>query len=123
MPRAAIATAGFALGLAAFAVAAAGGLDTPRALRSRTVDPIFRVRTEDAPRAVQTLVDTSGVVEAAMYGRNVHVTVEDEMTGPETIRAALATAGVGQSAIEPVEPSLEDVFTSLVRAEGGAVIG
>ena len=98
-------------------------LDTPRALRARTVDSIFRVRTDDAPLAVQTLVDTPGIVEAAMYGRNLHVTVEDEATGPETIRTALATAGAAASAIEAVEPSLEDVFTSLVRAEGGAVIG
>jgi ABC-2 type transport system ATP-binding protein len=98
-------------------------LDTPRALRARTVDSIFRVRTADAPLAVQTLVGTSGIVEAAMYGRNVHVTVEDEATGAETIRAALATAGTAASAIEPVAASLEDVFTALVRAEGGAVIG
>ncbi|KPJ82752.1 MAG: multidrug ABC transporter ATP-binding protein [Gemmatimonas sp. SG8_23] len=98
-------------------------LDTPRALRARTVDPIYRVRTIDAPRAVQALVDASGIVEAAMYGRDVHVTVAEEATGPVAIRAALATEGVPVSGIEPVEPSLEDVFTSLVRAEGGAVIG
>jgi ABC-2 type transport system ATP-binding protein len=98
-------------------------LDTPRALRARTVDPIFRVRTSDAPRAVQILVDAPGIVEAAMYGRDVHVTVEEEVTGPATIRTALASDGVALLGIEPVEPSLEDVFTSLVRAEGGAVLG
>ena len=67
--------------------------------------------------------DEPGIVEAAMYGRVVHVTVEDEATGPGTIRTALASAGVDLTELEPVEPSLEDVFTSLVRAEGGAVIG
>ena len=98
-------------------------LDTPRALRARTVDPIYRVRTDDAPRAVQALVDTAGIVEAAMYGRDLHVTVEDEPAGPATIRAALTTSGIRVTDIDPVDPSLEDVFTSLVRAEGGAVIG
>ncbi len=98
-------------------------LDTPRALRARTVDPIFRLETEDAPRAVQALVHAPGMVEAAMYGRDVHVTVENETTGVDTVRAALAGEGLSVASIERVEPSLEDVFTALVRAEGGAVVG
>ncbi len=98
-------------------------LDTPRALRSRTVDAIYRVRTDDAPRAVHRLVETPGIVEAAMYGRDVHVTVDDLATGAATIGRSLAAVGLTATVIEPVEPSLEDVFTSLVRAEGGAVVG
>jgi ABC-2 type transport system ATP-binding protein len=98
-------------------------LDTPRALRARTVDAIYKVRTGHAPLAVQALVAASGIVEAAMYGRDLHVTVEDRAGGPETIRTILATAGLTTTTVEAVEPSLEDVFTSLVRAEGGAVIG
>ncbi len=98
-------------------------LDTPRALRGRSVDAIYEVGTNDAPRAVQALVDAPGIVEAAMYGRDVHVTVTDASTGPQAIRGALAAAGLAATSLERVEPSLEDVFTALVRAEGGAVIG
>ena len=79
--------------------------------------------TDDAPRAVQALLDAPQVVEAAMYGRDVHVTVDDPGSGPQAIRSILAAAGVAVTALEPVEPSLEDVFIALVRAEGGAVIG
>jgi len=98
-------------------------LDTPRALRSRVVEPIFEVSTDDAPRAVAALASAPGLHEAAMFGRALHVTVADAETGPASIRSALATAGVGLRAIERIEPSLEDVFVSLVRAEGGALVG
>jgi ABC-2 type transport system ATP-binding protein len=98
-------------------------LDTPRALRRRAVAPIFEVHTDDAPRAVEALIGVPEVVEAAMFGRNLHVTVEEAESGAEAVRSALAAAGREVRALHPIEPSLEDVFVSLVRAEGGAVVG
>jgi ABC-2 type transport system ATP-binding protein len=60
------------------------------------------------------------VVEAAMFGRAIHVTVADAATA-ERLPRALAERGVAASALAPVVPSLEDVFVSRVRAAGGAV--
>jgi ABC-2 type transport system ATP-binding protein len=98
-------------------------LDSPHGLRSRVVEPILEVWTDDAPGAVEALVGAPGVLEAAMFGRTLHVTVENEHSGANRIRSALAAAGHTPDDIRPVEPSLEDVFVSLVRAEGGAVVG
>ncbi len=98
-------------------------LDTPRALRSRVVEPILEVVADDAPRAVEALTSAPGVLDAAMFGRTLHVTVEEAASGTEAVRSTLASAGQSVHSIAPVEPSLEDVFVSLVRAEGGAVIG
>jgi ABC-2 type transport system ATP-binding protein len=98
-------------------------LDTPKALRQRVVEPILRVDTDHAARSVEALTGVAGIVDAAMFGRALHVTVEDERAGPAAVRAALASAGRTLHSIEPIEPSLEDVFVALVRAEGGAVVG
>ena len=98
-------------------------LDTPAALRSRVVSPILEVRTDDAPGAVEALLGASGVIDAAMFGRVLHVTVETAEDGPAVVTGALAAVGRRVTGIRLVEPSLEDVFVSLVRAEGGAVVG
>jgi len=98
-------------------------LDTPRALRNRVVEPILMVRTDDAPRAVDALSSVPGVLDAAMFGRALHVTVEQADDGERIVRRALEDAGREVDEIESIEPSLEDVFVSLVRAEGGAAEG
>ncbi len=81
------------------------------------------MRTDDAPRAVEALVGAPGVLEAAMFGRLLHVTVEDAEPGRAAVRRILADAGRTVEDMHTVEPSLEDVFVSLVRAEGGAAVG
>jgi ABC-2 type transport system ATP-binding protein len=98
-------------------------LDTPRALRTRVVEPILKVLTESAPHAVEALTGAPGIVDAAMFGRALHVTVEDAETGATRIRKVLGAVGSTVKDIHPVDPSLEDVFVSLVRAEGGARVG
>jgi ABC-2 type transport system ATP-binding protein len=98
-------------------------LDSPRALRKRVVEPILEVRTDDAPAAITALSGAPGVLDAAMFGRALHVTVEDIDAGRARVRSALERAGRRVDAIERIPPSLEDVFVSLVRAEGGAVVG
>jgi len=98
-------------------------LDTPTALRSRVVSPILEVRTDDAPGAVEALLGVDGVIDAAMFGRALHVTVESVEQGRAVIADALTAVGRSVTEIRPVDPSLEDVFVSLVRAEGGAVVG
>jgi ABC-2 type transport system ATP-binding protein len=98
-------------------------LDSPQSLRERVVEPIVRVTTDDAPRAVAALIGARGVIDAAMFGRSLHVTVEDLDRDTRNVRRLLEQAGRSVDAIEPIAPSLEDVFVSLVRAEGGALVG
>jgi ABC-2 type transport system ATP-binding protein len=98
-------------------------LDTPRALRNRVVEPILEVETDDAPRSVDALGRDARIIEAAMFGRALHVTVDDADSGADLIREVLAGAGCGVGQVRTVAPSLEDVFVSLVRAEGGALAG
>jgi ABC-2 type transport system ATP-binding protein len=98
-------------------------LDTPGNLRARVVEPILEVLTDDAPRAVEALSRAPGVLEAAMFGRTLHVTVDDTQGGEALVREILSSAGRAVADVHTVPPSLEDVFVSLVRAEGGARVG
>jgi ABC-2 type transport system ATP-binding protein len=96
---------------------------TPTALRDGFTEPLYELQTRDAPRAVEVLHQQPGIIEAAMFGRAVHV-VADARPGVEsTMVDALQRAGLEPHGLRRVQPSLEDVFVSLVRREGGAVVG
>ena len=97
--------------------------DTPEGLRGSMTEPLLELRTPDAPGLVEALKEAEGVLEAAMFGRGVHVVVEDEARARETLPSLLVTRGVLLEGMERVPPSLEDVFVALVRKEGGVVEG
>jgi ABC-2 type transport system ATP-binding protein len=98
-------------------------LDRPDRLRRDLHQPVLEVLTDDPARAVEALRDAPGVLEAAMYGRAVHVMVTDETAGLADVPRRLAAAGRRVDAVRPIAPSLEDVFVALVRRQGGAVTG
>jgi ABC-2 type transport system ATP-binding protein len=98
-------------------------LDTPAALRQAMGDPILAVATSDAPAAVPLLRDLPGVRDVTMFGRVLHAVVEREAEARQAISGQLDRAGIRWSAIDRIEPSLEDVFAELIRREGGAVAG
>ena len=98
-------------------------LDDPAGLRARMTEPLLEIRTSEPPHAVDALQKMDGVLEAAMFGRRVHVVVEDEAVAKAAIPAAFADRSIPLESVERVAPSLEDVFVALVREEGGAVEG
>jgi ABC-2 type transport system ATP-binding protein len=95
----------------------------PAELRANHGEPVFRLETDDAPRAARALQDAPGIIDAAIFGRAVHLVVEDPATVEETIARILGAAGQPFSSPRRVPPSLEDIFVSLVRREGGAQEG
>jgi ABC-2 type transport system ATP-binding protein len=96
-------------------------LDRPATLKHTLHQPLLELHTDDPPRAVEALTQVPGVISAAMFGRAVHIMVEDEQTAQLALPGALAAAGRTCEKLEPVEPSLEDVFVALVQREDGAV--
>lgn len=98
-------------------------MDQPAVLKQMLDEPILRLETDNTPAAVEALRRTPGIVDAAMFGRAVHITVVDESSAYDAIRATLTAAGRVCKSLERITPSLEDVFVSLVRREGGAVMG
>jgi ABC-2 type transport system ATP-binding protein len=98
-------------------------LDAPGALRATMTEPLLAITAEHGPAVAQALQGAPLVLEAALFGRDVHVMVEDAAAASQYLPVLLAGKGLPIRGIEPVRPSLEDVFVALVRREGGAVLG
>jgi ABC-2 type transport system ATP-binding protein len=96
---------------------------TPPTLRAGMTEPIFEIDTDDAALAVAALAGAPGVADAAMFGRAVHVVLEDAATADTVVPELLRRAGREVRGMRRVEPRLEDVFVSQVRRGGGAVAG
>ncbi len=97
-------------------------LDTPAGLRAAPGKPIVELRTPDAPGVVAALADAPDVLEAAMFGRAVHLTVDDVDRARRELLPFLADRGLEVVGFETVTPSLEDVFVARVREAGGAPV-
>jgi ABC-2 type transport system ATP-binding protein len=98
-------------------------LDRPGALKQAIREPILEVTTAHAPAAIEALRGAPGVLEVTMFGRAVHVVVEDAATAEREIRAALDAARLEIVSIRRIAPSLEDVFVSFVHRSGGTASG
>lgn len=97
-------------------------LDTPAGLRRAMTQPILEVRADDSLKAIDTLTRLPEVVEVALFGRTLHVTVTDADAGRRAVVSALAKEGRAVEEIRDIVPSLEDVFIALVQAAGGAPV-
>ncbi len=100
-------------------------LDTPARLRQGLREPLLEARTSDGTRTIETLEKAPGVAQAGLFGRAVHVTLkegEDVERDRARLAELLAGRGIEVESIEPIEPSLEDVFIALVEKTGGAVV-
>jgi ABC-2 type transport system ATP-binding protein len=98
-------------------------LDEPGGLRERMDEPLLELRTGEPARAVDALRGEEGILEAAMFGRNVHLVVNDEAWAATRVPALLSAGGVPFEGLKRIPPSLEDVFVALIRDEGGASEG
>jgi ABC-2 type transport system ATP-binding protein len=82
--------------------------------------PIVEVRTPNAVDAMRILDASDGVEKTSLFGTAVHAVLRSGGVGVEGLRATLEREGVTVESIEPVVPSLEDVFLDVVERAGGA---
>jgi ABC-2 type transport system ATP-binding protein len=70
----------------------------------------------DAPfEAVQMLEDQPGIRDVALHGTDVHVLLDpDGSVSPDDVASRLREAGIAVQSVRPIEPTLEDVFISLI---------
>jgi ABC-2 type transport system ATP-binding protein len=89
-------------------------LDRPEILQGRLAGRAYAVATDDPRRAVEPLRRLPGVRGAELFGHRLHVILEEVPGSPGEVARRIAEAGITAREVEPVEPSLEDVFLDLV---------
>ena len=76
---------------------------------------ILEVQSADPVQAMRALDAMDEVEKTSVFGTAVHAVMRTNASAsPDRLRARLAQSGVAPRRIEPVEPSLEDVFLDVV---------
>jgi ABC-2 type transport system ATP-binding protein len=78
---------------------------------------LMRLDTPDLLDTMRALEGVAGVHDVAVFGSGLHVTVDDDAAGEARIRRALTDKGIEVKRLEPIEPSMEDVFVAMIEAE------
>jgi ABC-2 type transport system ATP-binding protein len=88
---------------------------TPSELKERALDgEVLEIRCDRPQDALAVVEALPGVREAALFGTRLHATVEEGNTAVPRVAGSLRDAGFAVQGVEPVPPSLEDVFVSLI---------
>jgi drug efflux transport system ATP-binding protein len=70
-------------------------------------------RPQDAMTEIEKV---PGIREVALFGKGLHAVTADAAAASAAVRHRLEATGYGVTRIEPIVPSLEDVFVSLIEA-------
>jgi ABC-2 type transport system ATP-binding protein len=76
---------------------------------------LLNLETSDLFGAMTMLRDRPGIEDVAVFGAGLHVKVDNQTTGAAEIRTALDRAGIRIDTLEPIPPSMEDVFVTLLE--------
>jgi ABC-2 type transport system ATP-binding protein len=83
--------------------------------------PILELRADKPVEAMRLLDAMPEVEKTSLFGTAVHAVLRSASTNTDAIAAALRASGIEVESIEPVAPSLEDVFLDVIdRAAGSA---
>jgi len=95
-------------------------LGSPEELKYRHLTGrIYEVETGDALAAAEALRKAEQVLDAAVFGRTLHVRLAAGMDPGTYLSPYLSVRDLAIDQIKPIEPSLEDVFVALVGHRPG----
>jgi ABC-2 type transport system ATP-binding protein len=93
-------------------------LGVPEALkRDLHSHKLLQLETSDLLGTMRALENAPGVLDVAVFGAGLHVNVEDLAAGMERIRRILDEQKIQIKRLDPIQPSMEDVFVGLIEAE------
>lgn len=89
-------------------------MGTPQEVKRLMRGAIIEVRTQQPRLAVEVLRREIGSTNVGLFGDRVHVVSTDPESASAQARRLLGDAGLAVMEIRPIEPSLEDVFVSVL---------
>lgn len=93
-------------------------LDTPEALRRNPqLHHFLQLDPGDVLASLETLDPLTEILDIAPFGGGLRIRVLDPARAESAIRQALQGEGIPISSLQAVEPTMEDVFTSLIQEE------
>jgi ABC-2 type transport system ATP-binding protein len=93
-------------------------MDTPDGLKkSLPLHALFQLDTSDPLESMKALEADPGIQDVSVFGSGLHVMVKDPAQAIERIRRNIERRGVEIRLLEPILPSMEDVFVALIEAE------
>jgi len=93
-------------------------LGTPQALKDGlTEHSLLELESGDPLETMRALESMPGVLDVAVFGGGLHVTVDGVEAASARIRQALASKGIAVERLEKIAPSMEDVFVAMIEAE------
>ncbi len=93
-------------------------LGTPAELKnSLSTHNLFHLEVSDLLGSMNALEKIPGLSEIAVFGGGLHVTAADATRAIPEIRSALEHAAISVPVLEPIQPSMEDVFVAMIEEE------
>ena len=90
----------------------------PLSLRSLVKGHLFDLKTAQRRKAMRILKTSPRVVQASLFGAGIHFSLK-EAEDLSPVKTELAGSGLGDFRLEAIQPSLEDVYLSLVEGDQG----
>jgi ABC-2 type transport system ATP-binding protein len=92
--------------------------DTPRGLKKLMEGGVLELTGSDPRKAVRLLSCEFSTGSVALFGEKLHLYAPDPKAAGEKAAAVLAAGGIELAGIREVEPTLEDLFVSLIKNKG-----
>ena len=85
--------------------------------RSLGAGHLLNLESSDLLESLTQLYGGDNILDVAVFGGGLHIKVDNAERAIAWIRKKLASAGIEISVLEPITPSMEDVFVSLIEQE------
>jgi ABC-2 type transport system ATP-binding protein len=90
---------------------------SPERLKTQFMpEDVLEILCERPQDAMAEVEGVAGIREVALFGMGLHAVTADAQAARFPVRRRLEQAGFRVERVEPIDPSLEDVFVSLIEA-------